>query len=63
MLKQLQALKQAGHTVINVDITDNLDTLFVDEYYILLYDFKAEINHYLAITPAQVAVKKPKSTY
>ena len=26
--KQLQALKQAGHTIINVDITDNLDTLF-----------------------------------
>ena len=59
--KQLQALKQAGHTVINVDITDNLDTLFVDEYYILLYDFKAEINHYLASTPAQVAVKSLKA--
>ena len=59
--KQLQALKQAGHTIINVDITDNLDTLFVDEYYILLYDFKAEINHYLASTPAQVGVKSLKA--
>ena len=32
-----------------------------DEYYILLYDFKAEINHYLASTPAQVAVKSLKA--
>ncbi|WP_350563012.1 hypothetical protein, partial [Psychrobacter sp. CAL346-MNA-CIBAN-0220] len=31
--------------------------LYVDEYAILLYDFKAEINHYLSQTPTQVTVK------
>lgn len=55
--KQLQTLKDAGHTVVNVEVKDDLSTLYVDEYAILLYDFKAEINHYLSKTPAQVTVK------
>ncbi|KTF09024.1 amidase family protein [Pseudoalteromonas carrageenovora] len=55
--KQLNALKQAGHTVTEIEVTDNLDTLFADEYYILLYDFKAEINHYLSNTPKEVKTK------
>jgi amidase/aspartyl-tRNA(Asn)/glutamyl-tRNA(Gln) amidotransferase subunit A len=58
--KQLNILKQAGHKIVNIKVTDNLDTLFADEYYILLYDFKAEINHYLANTPEQVTVKSLK---
>ena len=55
--KQLQTLKDAGHTVVNVEVKDDLSTLYVDEYAILLYDFKAEINHYLSKTPTQVTVK------
>ena len=55
--KQLSALKQAGHKVDNINISDDLATLFVDEYYVLLYDFKKEINQYLANTPDQVKVK------
>ncbi|MBQ4859597.1 amidase family protein [Pseudoalteromonas sp. MMG007] len=55
--KQINALKQAGHTVTEIEVTDNLDTLFADEYYILLYDFKAEINHYLSNTPKKVKTK------
>ena len=55
--KQLQALKDAGHTVVNVEVKDDLSTLYVDEYAILLYDFKAEINQYLSQTPTQVTVK------
>lgn len=55
--KQLQALKDAGHTLVNVEVKDDLSTLYVDEYAILLYDFKAEINHYLSQTPTQVTVK------
>ena len=55
--KQLQTLKDAGHTVVNVAVKDDLSTLYVDEYAILLYDFKAEINHYLSKTPTQVTVK------
>ena len=55
--KQLSALKQAGHTVVNIDISDDLATLFFDEYYILLYDFNKEINQYLANTSDQVKVK------
>ena len=55
--KQLQALKDGGHTVVNVEVKDDLSTLYVDEYAILLYDFKAEINHYLSQTPTQVTVK------
>ena len=51
--KQLQTLKDAGHTVVNVAVKDDLSTLYVDEYAILLYDFKAEINHYLSKTPTQ----------
>ena len=31
--KQLNALKQAGHTVTEIEVTDNLDTLFADEVY------------------------------
>ncbi|XQF91715.1 hypothetical protein ACOBV8_19760 (plasmid) [Pseudoalteromonas espejiana] len=46
-----------GHTVTEIAVTDNLDTLFADEYYILLYDFKAEINHYLSNTPKEVKLK------
>ena len=55
--KQLSALKKAGHTVVNINISDDLATLFVDEYYVLLYDFKKEINQYLANTPDQVKIK------
>jgi len=55
--KQLQTLKDAGHTVVNVAVKDDLSTLYADEYAILLYDFKAEINHYLSKTPTQVTVK------
>ena len=58
--KQLSALKKAGHTVVNIDISDDLATLFFDEYYILLYDFNKEINQYLANTPDQVEDKKFK---
>ncbi|WP_166109561.1 amidase family protein [Pseudoalteromonas sp. Z9A5] len=55
--KQIQALKAAGHILVNIIITDNLDTLLADEYYILLYDFKNEINQYLKNTPKEVTVK------
>lgn len=55
--RQLKMLKHAGHEIVPIKIEDDLNTLFVDEYFVLLYDFKADINTYLYNTPKAVKVK------
>ncbi len=51
--RSLATLKAAGATVVEVDLP-GLEELDKDELTVLLYDFKADLNHYLAATPATV---------
>ncbi|MGO2478102.1 MAG: amidase family protein [Pseudoalteromonas sp.] len=54
--RQLKTLKRAGHKITPVSIEGDLNTLFIDEYFVLLYEFKADINAYLNNAPTRVKV-------
>ena len=55
--RQLKKLTEAGHSVVPVEFEGDLNTLFVDEYFVLLYDFKVDLNNYLNNAPSSVKVR------
>ncbi|WP_394201594.1 amidase family protein [Shewanella waksmanii] len=58
---QQQQLQQAGANIIAVTLPESMaqqiGQMFQDEFFILLYEFKRDLNQYLSQTPSQVRVK------
>ncbi len=52
--RSLEILKAQGATIVDAVDLGNLEQAEKDEFSVLLYDFKADLNQYLSTTPATV---------